>query len=76
MTRLLILTLVGNGFQRLPNLPKDIVRITDCNDLKLRSRFPQIEDDTNPNVDAESMDFIDSMHKNFELNNTMSMMSG
>ncbi|MFS7958871.1 hypothetical protein Hanom_Chr08g00683881 [Helianthus anomalus] len=64
---------IGNGFQRLPNLPKEIVNIMDYNDQKHISRFSQSEDGANVNVDAEATDFIQSMHKKFEVNHTISM---
>uniref|UniRef100_A0A251U154 Uncharacterized protein n=1 Tax=Helianthus annuus TaxID=4232 RepID=A0A251U154_HELAN len=54
---------IGNGFQRLPSLPQEIVRATSYNNRKHMSSFSLIEDDIDVNVDEEATDFIESMHK-------------
>ncbi|MFS7958864.1 hypothetical protein Hanom_Chr08g00683801 [Helianthus anomalus] len=67
---------IGNGFQRLPSLPQEIVRATSYNNHKHMSSFSLIEDDIDVNVDEEATDFIESMHKKFEISKEISMKGG
>ncbi|KAL8253610.1 hypothetical protein R6Q59_031831 [Mikania micrantha] len=62
---------VGNKNHLLSHRPQEIGRITNYNDRK-----HIIEDDIDANVDKEAMDFINSMHKRFEVSNTMPMIRG
>ncbi|KAI3733448.1 hypothetical protein L6452_12891 [Arctium lappa] len=66
----------GDGFKRLPSQPQADVRVTNHSDRKHKYGFMHKGEDTYENVDTEATDFIESRHKKFELNKTMSMMGG
>ena len=66
----------GHGFKRLPSQPQADIRVTKYSDRNHKYGFMHKEDDINKSVDAEATDFIESRHKKFELNKTMSMMGG
>lgn len=63
-------------YSRHLHRPQENVRYTNYNDRRYMSSFSDLENDLDPRVDAYATDFIESMHKKFELSNTMSMMGG
>ncbi|KAJ9554383.1 hypothetical protein OSB04_018428 [Centaurea solstitialis] len=66
----------GHGFKRLPSQPQADIRVKKYSKRNHKYGFMHKGEDIDENVNAEATDFIESRHKNFELNKTMSMMKG